>query len=154
MRPTHDGVRIIPVDETADLLMAAARTLRRRFGDATARWGVTPSQARALRMVLAADEPMRLSALAERLRIVPRSATEVIDGLELHGLVVRQPDPADRRAVCVVATEEGVRLGRLIEDARQQAADELLQPLPEEDRKTLTRILVTLLDGRTAERSP
>ncbi|HEY9251404.1 MAG TPA: MarR family transcriptional regulator, partial [Nocardioides sp.] len=120
----------------------------------TARWGVTPSQARALRMVLAADEPMRLSALAERLRIVPRSATEVIDGLELHGLVVRQPDPADRRAVCVVATEEGVRLGRLIEDARQQAADELLQPLPEEDRKTLTRILVTLLDGRTAERSP
>jgi len=154
MRPTHDGVRIIPVDETADLLMAAARTLRRRFGDATARWGVTPSQARALRMVLAADEPMRLSALAERLRIVPRSATEVIDGLELHGLVVRQPDPADRRAVCVVATEEGVRLGRLIEDARQQAADELLQPLPEEDRRTLTRILVTLLDGRAAERSP
>lgn len=154
MRPTHDGVRIIPVDETADLLMAAARTLRRRFGDATARWGVTPSQARALRMVLAADEPMRLSALAERLRIVPRSATEVIDGLELHGLVVRQPDPADRRAVCVVATEEGVRLGRLIEDARQQAADELLRPLPEEDRRTLTRILVTLLDGRAAERSP
>lgn len=154
MRPTHDGVRIIPVDETADLLMAAARTLRRRFGDATARWGVTPSQARALRMVLAADEPMRLSALAERLRIVPRSATEVIDGLELHGLVVRQPDPADRRAVCVVATEEGVRLGRLIEEARQQAADELLRPLPEEDRRTLTRILVTLLDGRAAERSP
>ena len=154
MRPTHDGVRIIPVDETADLLMAAARTLRRRFGDATARWGVTPSQARALRMVLAADEPMRLSALAERLRIVPRSATEVIDGLELHGLVVRQPDPADRRAVCVVATEEGVRLGRLIEDARQQAADELLRPLPEEDRRTLTRILVTLLDGRAAERAP
>lgn len=154
MRPTHDGVRIIPVDETADLLMAAARTLRRRFGDATARWGVTPSQARALRMVLAADEPMRLSALAERLRIVPRSATEVIDGLELHGLVVRQPDPADRRAVCVVATEEGVRLGRLIEEARQQAADELLRPLPEEDRRTLTRILITLLDGRAAERSP
>ncbi|MER6939122.1 MarR family transcriptional regulator [Nocardioides sp. NPDC127514] len=142
------------MDETADLLMAAARTLRRRFGDATARWGVTPSQARALRMVLAADEPMRLSALAERLRIVPRSATEVIDGLELHGLVVRQPDPADRRAVCVVATEEGVRLGRLIEEARQQAADELLRPLPEEDRRTLTRILVTLLDGRAAERSP
>lgn len=154
MRSTYDGVRIIPVDETADLLMAAARTLRRRFGDATARWGVTPSQARALRMVLSADEPMRLSALAERLRIVPRSATEVIDGLELHGLVVRQPDPADRRAVCVVATEEGVRLGRLIEDARQQAADELLRPLPEEDRRTLTRILVTLLDGRAAERSP
>ncbi|MFE7225155.1 MarR family winged helix-turn-helix transcriptional regulator [Nocardioides sp. NPDC057577] len=140
------------MDETADLLMAAARTLRRRFGEATARWGITPSQSRALRIVLAADEPIRLSALAERLRIVPRSATEVVDGLEGHGLVARRPDPADRRAVCVVATEEGVRLGRLIEDARQQAADELLRPLPEEDRATLTRILVTLLDGRTAGR--
>ncbi|MFD7074894.1 MarR family winged helix-turn-helix transcriptional regulator [Nocardioides sp. NPDC059952] len=140
------------MDETADLLMAAARTLRRRFGEATARWGITPSQSRALRIVLAADEPIRLSALAERLRIVPRSATEVVDGLEGHGLVARRPDPADRRAVCVVATEEGVRLGRLIEDARQQAADELLRPLPEEDRATLTRILVTLLDGRTTGR--
>jgi DNA-binding MarR family transcriptional regulator len=136
------------VDETADLLMAAARTLRRRFSDATARWGITPWQGRALRIVLTADEPIRLSVLAERLHIVPRSATEVVDGLERHGLVVRRPDPADRRAVCVVATEEGVRLGRLIEDARQQAADELLEPLPEEDRATLTRILVTLLDGR------
>ena len=136
------------MDETADLLMAAARTLRRRYGDATARWGIPPSQGRALRIVLAVDEPIRLSALAERLRIVPRSATEVVDGLEGHGLVARRPDPADRRAVCVVATEEGVRLGRLIEEARQQAADEFLQPLPEEDRAALTRILRTLLDDR------
>lgn len=140
------------MDETADLLMAAARTLRRRFGEATARWGITPWQSRALRIVLAAEEPIRLSALAEKLRIVPRSATEVVDGLESHGLVARRPDPADRRAVCVVATEEGVRLGRLIEEARQQAADELLRPLPEEDRATLTRILLTLLDTRSAER--
>ena len=75
-------------------------------------------------------------------------APEVVDGLEGHDLVSRRPDPADRRAVCVVATEEGVRLGRLIEEARQQAADEFLQPLPEEDRAALTRILHTLLDDR------
>lgn len=141
------------MEETADLLMATARLLRRRFGAAMARWGITPSQSRALRIVLAADDPIRLSALAERLHIAPRSATEVVDGLEGHGLVARRPDPADRRAVCVVATEEGVRLGRLIEEARQQAADELLEPLPEKDRSELNRILVTLLDGRATERS-
>ncbi|MBG6097771.1 MarR family winged helix-turn-helix transcriptional regulator [Nocardioides luteus] len=132
------------MDETADLLMAAARTLRRRFGAATARWGITPSQSRALRIVLAADEPIRLSALAERLHIVPRSATEVVDGLEGHGLVARQPDPADRRAVCVVATEEGVRLGRKIDKARQEAADEFLAVLPDSDRESLRTILVRL----------
>ena len=127
------------MDETADLLMAAAHTLRRRFGAATARWGITPSQSRALRIVLAADEPIRLSALAERLHIVPRSATEVVDGLE-----ARQPDPADRRAVCVVATEEGVRLGRKIDKARQEAADEFLAVLPDSDRESLRTILVRL----------
>ncbi|EGD43390.1 MarR family winged helix-turn-helix transcriptional regulator [Nocardioides sp. WG-D5] len=132
------------MDETADLLMAAAHTLRRRFGAATARWGITPSQSRALRIVLAADEPIRLSALAERLHIVPRSATEVVDGLEGHGLVARQPDPADRRAVCVVATEEGVRLGRKIDKARQEAADEFLAVLPDSDRESLRTILVRL----------
>ncbi|MEU6137068.1 MarR family transcriptional regulator [Nocardioides sp. NPDC047086] len=134
------------MDETADLLMAAARTLRRRFGAATARWGITPSQSRALRIVLAADEPIRLSALAERLHIVPRSATEVVDGLEGHGLVARQPDPADRRAVCVVATEKGVRLGRTIDRVRQEAADEFLAVLPDSDRESLRKILVRLTD--------
>lgn len=132
------------MEETAELLMAAARDLRRRFGAATARWGITPSQSRALRIVLAADEPIRLSALAERLRIAPRSATEVVDGLEGHGLVARQPDPADRRAVCVVATEEGVHLGRKIDRARQEAADEFLAVLPDSDRESLRTILVRL----------
>lgn len=111
-----------------------------------ARWGITPSQSRALRIVLAADEPIRLSALAERLRIAPRSATEVVDGLEGHGLVARQPDPADRRAVCVVATEEGVRLDRKIDRARQEAADEFLAVLPDSDRESLRKILVRLTD--------
>ncbi|WP_084100928.1 MarR family winged helix-turn-helix transcriptional regulator [Nocardioides luteus] len=134
------------MEETADLLMAAARDLRRRFGAATARWGITPSQSRALRIVLAADDPIRLSALAERLHIVPRSATEVVDGLEGHGLVARQPDPADRRAVCVVATEEGVRLGRKIDRARQEAADEFLAVLPDGERESLRQILVRLTD--------
>ena len=134
------------MEETAELLMAAARDLRRRFGAATARWGITPSQSRALRIVLAADEPIRLSALAERLRIAPRSATEVVDGLEGHGLVARQPDPADRRAVCVVATEEGVRLDRKIDRARQEAADEFLAVLPDSERESLREILVRLTD--------
>ena len=36
---------------------------------------------------------MRPSVLAERLRIAPRSATEVVDALEARGLVERGPDP-------------------------------------------------------------
>ncbi|MDD0859754.1 MarR family transcriptional regulator [Arthrobacter alpinus] len=40
---------------------------------------------------------VRLKDLAERLRIAPRSATEVVDQLEAKGLVRREADPSDRR---------------------------------------------------------
>lgn len=133
------------MDGTGDLLMTAARALRRRFGATLARWDVSPGQARALRLVVAVDAPQRLSELAERLRIVPRSATEVVDALESRGLVARRPDPADRRATCVVATAEGERLAVLIEDARSREADAFLAVLPAADRAELRRILEKLV---------
>ncbi len=82
---------------TGDLVMALARRVRRAHVEALAEWDVTPSQARALR-VLAGADGMRPSALADALRIAPRSATEVVDALEERGWVRREPDPTDRRA--------------------------------------------------------
>lgn len=132
-------------DGTGDLLMSAARMLRRRFVTTLARWDITPAQGRALRIVCASDEPPRLSELADRLRIVPRSATEVVDALEARGLVVRRPDPADRRATCVLATAEGERLAVQIEEARAHEADGFLAVLPAADRAELGRILERLV---------
>src|SRR4051812_14092395 len=91
-----------------DLLMRAARTLRRRFGEVLTPWELSPHQARALRVVSSRDG-VRLSELAEALRIAPRSATEVADGLQERGLVERAPDPTDRRAVVLTATAAGRR---------------------------------------------
>jgi len=39
-------------ESTSDLLMMAARSMRRSFGEVMAEYEVTPSQARALRVVL------------------------------------------------------------------------------------------------------
>lgn len=131
-------------DTTGELLMAVARSMRRAFGAALADYDVTPSQARALRIVtdLASDdEAPRLSVLAERLRIAPRSATEVVDALEERGLVTRRPDPADRRAVCVSATDEGRRLQEVLSQARRVATGEYLAVLSTADRDELDRIL-------------
>jgi DNA-binding MarR family transcriptional regulator len=128
------------VETTADLLMTAARGLRRRFGAVTAQWDVTPGQARALRAVCNAGV-LRLSALAEELGIVPRSATEVVDALEARGLVARRADPADRRATCVVPTAEGRRVSALIDEARAAQAEQLLERLTPADRTELDRIL-------------
>ncbi|WP_300676942.1 MarR family transcriptional regulator [Nocardioides sp.] len=127
-------------ESTGDLLMVAARMLRRRFSVALEEYDVTPSQSRALRTV--AEEPgVRLSVIAERLRIAPRSATDVIDALERRGLVQRQPDPVDRRATCVVLTQEGARLRALIDAARHRELDGFASHLSDPDRAELDRIL-------------
>ncbi|GAW51487.1 MULTISPECIES: MarR family winged helix-turn-helix transcriptional regulator [unclassified Nocardioides] len=134
---THD-------DSTSDLLMTAARSMRRSFGEAMAAWDITPSQARALRIVGELGA-VRLSVLADRLRIAPRSVTEVVDALEARSLVARQPDPADRRATSVVPTAEGVRLGTALEEARRTATEQRLAVLSDADRAELDRILRLLV---------
>lgn len=129
--------------------MAVARALRRRFSSALEQYDVTPSQARALRTVVA-EPGVRLSVIAERLRIVPRSATEVVDALESRGLVARETDPADRRATRVVASAEGRRLQALIDTTRREESERFLADLPARDRAELDRILRALA-GETHE---
>jgi DNA-binding MarR family transcriptional regulator len=129
-----------PSDPTGDLLMSVARSLRHRYGAALAVWEVTPGQSRALRIAVELGTA-RLSAIAERLHIAPRSATEVVDALESRGLVERRPDPDDRRATSVVPTPEGLRLHALLDEARRTAADELFARLDAGDRAELDRIL-------------
>lgn len=136
----------VPTETTAELLMAAARALRRAYADELA--GIpgapTPSQARALAVVVDLDGP-RLSAVAERLRIAPRSATEVVDALETLGAVERRPDPGDRRATCVVVTDHGRALYEQLTEVRRRASEALLAGLPAPDRAELDRILRLLV---------
>jgi DNA-binding MarR family transcriptional regulator len=119
---------------------AVARLMRSRSKEALAPWAVTPSQFRAV-ATLARHGEMRLSALAEHLRIAPRSATEVVDDLEDRGLAARSPDPADRRATLVGLTREGADLAREIRAARHAESESLFAELDERDRAELARIL-------------
>ena len=131
--------------DLGDLLMRAARTLRRRWRGVLAPWDLSPHQARALGVVGRRDG-VRLSDLADALHIAPRSATEVADGLQELGLVERTPDPGDRRAVILRPTEEGRRIRAEIDAARSADSAELFARLPAADRVTLARILTTLAD--------
>ncbi|MEU6077617.1 MarR family transcriptional regulator [Micromonospora sp. NPDC047074] len=132
-------------DGLAEAFWAVTRRLRHRTREALAPWDVTPGQSRALG-VLIRHGALRLSALAEHLRIAPRSATEVVDDLEARGLVRRRPDPADRRATLVTPTDGGVRAGAAIHAARRTATADLFGRLAPADREQLARILRTLRD--------
>ncbi|GIF14692.1 MarR family winged helix-turn-helix transcriptional regulator [Actinoplanes teichomyceticus] len=119
---------------------AVSRRIREHARREMEPWGIAPSQFRALNMLLTHGE-MRLSTLAEHLRIAPRSATEVVDDLQRRGLVERRPDPADRRATLVALTGPGRATGEGVRAARAAAGERLFAVLDDADRAELARIL-------------
>jgi DNA-binding MarR family transcriptional regulator len=133
------------VDEEslAEAFWSVARRLRHQNLEALAPWDVTPSQFRAIG-VLSRHGTMRLSELARHLRIAPRSATEVVDDLEQADLVVRTPDPGDRRATLVALAERGVELSGALRKARAAEAESYFGVLSDDDRAELARILRVL----------
>ncbi len=132
--------------DLADLLMRAARGLRRRWAESLEPWGLSPHHARALRVVADLQAP-RLGVVAEQLRVTPRSATEVVDTLEERGLVERRPDPEDRRATCVALTREGEQVRAEIDASRRTGGAGYFAGLTPAERTTLTELL-TKLDPR------
>ena len=131
--------------QVADLLHRLTKRLRRAQTTRLAPAGLTPAQERALRMISRSEEPPRMAELADELGIVPRSLTNVIDSLEEAGLVRRETDPRNRRAILLHLTERGSALRDDMRSARRSAAEELLAPLAAEDRRELARLL-TLMD--------
>jgi DNA-binding MarR family transcriptional regulator len=132
-------------ESLSEAFWAVARRLRHLSRETLSPWGITPSQSRALNVLIQHDG-LRLSELAEQLRIAARSATEVVDDLQRRGLVERRPDPADRRATLVALTAAGAETGRAISTARQAEAERFFGALSADDRAQLTRILHSLRD--------
>lgn len=130
-------------ESLSELFWRVGRVLRHSGRDALAQWSLTPSQARALD-ALTADGPVRLGQLAHRLRIAPRSATEVVDQLEEQALVRREPDPNDRRATIVELTDEGRATTVAIGTGRADQARLVFDHLEPADQAELTRLLTLL----------
>lgn len=114
--------------------------------------GVTPAQARLLRTLAHCDSPPRMADLAERLEVVPRAITTLVDGLE-GGKVRRVPDPTNRRVIRIELTEDGRKALRQLRGARMSAAEEILDPLTDLERQVLSGLLDALVDGNP-ERGP
>ncbi|MEU2774384.1 MarR family transcriptional regulator [Streptomyces sp. NPDC007162] len=114
--------------------------------------GVTPAQSRLLRTLAHYDAPPRMADLAERLEVVPRAVTTLVDGLETSGKVRRVPDPTNRRVTRIEITDQGHATLRELHAARKAAAAEILAPLSPEQREALGGLLDTLVDGPVAAR--
>ncbi|MGW0761413.1 MarR family winged helix-turn-helix transcriptional regulator [Streptomyces sp. NPDC002814] len=108
--------------------------------------GVTPAQSRLLRTLAHYEAPPRMADLAERLEVVPRAVTSLVDGLEASGKVRRVPDPSNRRVIRIELTDDGRKALGELHGARRAAADEILAPLTHVERAVLGTLLDTLVD--------
>jgi DNA-binding MarR family transcriptional regulator len=150
MQQATDGSR----ESTADEEMAAqlselVRRLSRRLRQGSARrlelFGLSDGQARVLRLVARSGSPPRMSDIAHRIEVVPRSATTVVACLETKGLVIREIDLEDRRSVLVRLTDAGRKLVAEMGRDRDAVALELFGRLPRADRAVLLERLARLV---------
>ncbi|WP_338552074.1 MarR family winged helix-turn-helix transcriptional regulator [Paenibacillus sp. KS-LC4] len=88
------------------------------------------------------DKPgMKISVISRLLRVTSPTVTQLVNGMEASGLVQRNADPDDRRAVRISLTAEGERIAdKVIADFMNRMAG-LAQYLGEQDSLELIRIL-------------
>ncbi len=130
----------------AEELLRVARLIRRETQQRIAPLGLSPHQARALR-VIGEGGPLRPSEVAGQLGIAARSATDSISGLVAAGYVERRTDPADGRAHLLVLSASGQDALAEVARARAQVATELFGRLDEAERAALAALLGTLAAG-------
>jgi DNA-binding MarR family transcriptional regulator len=92
-----------------------------------------------------ADRSIGMAELSGMLCLERSSLTGLVDRAQQRGLVVRENDPHDRRAVKVALTSEGSKALHRFNDELTERLDKLLADLPatEHDRfaKTLNRVI-------------
>lgn len=101
------------------------------------------SQNRVL-IILNESGSMTQKELTERMGVQPGSASEVIGKLESAGLIVRKPNPTDRRTVEVQLTEEGKANAKEASIAREVRHKEMFSSLSDSEKETLLSLVEKL----------
>ncbi|HEY3268966.1 MAG TPA: MarR family transcriptional regulator [Armatimonadota bacterium] len=129
------------------LLIRSGRFAESRLDDDLAAAGLTFMKWRTLDVLVKAESPVSLGALADLLHCVRSNVTQLVDKLEAELVVRRIADPDDRRGTLVQLTETGCAAHATGRKALESATREVFAPFGEEDRSALRRLLV-LLNGK------
>jgi DNA-binding MarR family transcriptional regulator len=129
----------------ANLLGAHALVVADRMREAA---GMELSTAAVL-TALTTFDGASIDALRRVLGLSHSGGVRIVKRLQDAGLVAREPDPADRRAVRLHLTREGEREARRLQAARQAALMPLLADLGERESAALERLLERLLASVT-----
>ena len=122
------------------LLKRAQRDLAELHDEALGPLGISDHELSVL-LFLGSREPESQQQAARRLGVDRTTMVALIDGLEGKGLVVRRPDPADRRRNVIELTKAGRDLMRDATRASDQAERRLLGELDDAEAAQLRSLL-------------
>ncbi|MFE2218755.1 MarR family winged helix-turn-helix transcriptional regulator [Streptomyces canus] len=88
--------------------------------------------------------PVAQADLGRGVRLDPKDLVGILNDLQSAGLVLRAPDPTDRRKNAVSLTDEGARLLKRCEKVAREANDELLAPLSVAERAQFISLLIRI----------
>lgn len=129
------------------------RTVRRAAGSSFT--GLTESQAELLRLV-ARQPGISVSAAAAELGLAANTASTLVSKLSAEGLLVRTPDPDDRRVGRLELTAPAQELADASRAARRAVLAEALDELGDDDTRALAdglRVLASLTATLQEKRS-
>jgi DNA-binding MarR family transcriptional regulator len=142
-------LRTLPMALFGRLNEAAERVMRDHLNPLFVRAGLQAGEFDVLATLRRSGAPFTLSPtqLYEAAMISSGGMTDRIDRLERAGLVVRRPDPKDRRGKLIVLTDSGKSL--IDETISRHVTNEerLLLTLTEAEQETLSALLKKLIAG-------
>jgi len=100
--------------------------------------GITPARASAL-SVLVFGGARTLTELARAEQVTPATMSKLVSALEAEGLVRRDPDPTDARAVRLQATAQARRILERGRARRTEYLDSLFGELSDREREIVRR---------------
>lgn len=84
---------------------------------------------------------MTVSDISTNMHVTPPTITQLINGLEVAGLVEKKEDPVDRRVVRVRLTEKGERVAQTEIEQYHTSLNGLIQYLGETESEQLVELL-------------
>ncbi|MEV6109268.1 MarR family transcriptional regulator [Streptomyces sp. NPDC051940] len=109
------------------------------YAEAARDHGITSQQGQLLCVLMA--RPRGMGELGPMLRLAKSSLTGLVDRTARRGLVRREPDPEDGRAVRLALTDEGARVADAFYTDACTRIDALTSNLPPADREALAALL-------------
>jgi DNA-binding MarR family transcriptional regulator len=109
------------------------------YAESAREHGLTQQQGQLLCVLMA--QPYGMGELGAMLGLAKSSLTGLVDRTERNGLVQREPDPQDTRAVRVALTPQGSRLAEEFYAEACRRIEKLPAGLSAAERDTLARLL-------------